>query len=73
MAGEHAVHAKKVVKAFTDNLSQSGRDHLGKKHLEELELMVEMAIATAVNAEKENLANQLVDLSQQLRRSEYRN
>jgi len=71
MTGEHTAHAQKVVQAFSDQLSPSGREHVGKKHFDELELLIELAIATSVNSEREKLAKQLEQISSQLRQSEY--
>lgn len=71
MAGEHTAHAQRVVEAFREKLSQSGREHVGKQHFEELELLIELAIATSVNIEREKMAQQLEQYSKKLRNSEY--
>lgn len=71
MAGEHTQHAKKVTETFKNKLSQSGREHVGSKHFEELELLIEMALATSVNDERERVASALDGFTKQLRNSEY--
>ncbi len=71
MPGEHTEHAKRVVKTFAEKLSQSGREHVGMKHFAELELLIELAIATRVNEERELMAQRLDQLSKTLRDSEY--
>ena len=71
MAGEHTAHAQRVVQAFNEKLSQSGREHIGKKHFEELELLIELALATSVNEEREKIALQLEKYSKELRKAEY--
>lgn len=69
--GEHTAHAQRVVAAFKEKLSQSGRDHVGIKHFEELELLIELAIATAVNQSREECAQQLETFAKALRAAEY--
>lgn len=71
MAGEHTAHAQRVVQTFSDKLSKSGREHVGKLHFEELELLIELAIATSVNEERERIAQQLEGYIKDLRSSEY--
>lgn len=71
MDREHSAHAKNLVKAFKEKLSPSGRDHVGIKHFEELEVLVEVALATAVNEEREQVAASLDALSRSLRNKEY--
>ncbi|WP_114417712.1 hypothetical protein [Marinospirillum perlucidum] len=71
MAGEHSEHAQRVVAAFRDKLSQSGREHVGAKHFEELEMLIELAIATSVNKERELQASKLESFAKSLRASEY--
>ncbi|WP_416885700.1 hypothetical protein [Marinospirillum sp.] len=69
--GEHTAHAQRVVAAFKEKLSQSGRDHVGIKHFEELELLIELAIATSVNLTREECAVQLEAFAKALRSAEY--
>lgn len=71
MSREHLKHAQRVVAAFSEKLSQSGRDHIGAKHFAELEVLIEVAMATAVNDSREQMAAQLETLIQTLRASEY--
>lgn len=71
MSREHLKHAQRVVAAFSEKLSQSGRDHVGAKHFAELEVLIEVAMATAVNETREQLASQLDEMSRTLRASEY--
>lgn len=71
MSREHLKHAQRVVAAFSEKLSQSGRDHIGAKHFAELEVLIEVAMATAVNDSRGQMAAQLETLIQTLRASEY--
>ncbi len=59
MTHQHLDHAKRTVNAFKEKLSQSGREHVGEKHFDELELMVESAIATAVLEAIEHAADKI--------------
>ena len=68
MTHKHLPHAERVVNAFKDKLSQSGRDHVGEKHFDELTLMIESAIATAVLEEIEHAADKVHDVIESVRK-----
>ena len=68
MTHKHLPHAERVVNAFKDKLSPSGRDHVGDKHFDELTLMIESAIATAVLEEIEHAADQIHDVVESIRK-----
>ena len=44
MAQKQTQHARDVVNAFKEKLSRSGIDHVGQKHFDELQLLIESAI-----------------------------
>ena len=54
--------------AFKNKLSQSGRDHVGEKHFDELTLMIESAISTSVLEEIERAADRIQDVVQSIRK-----
>ncbi len=68
MTHKHLSHANRVVNAFKAKLSQSGREHVGDKHFDELALMVESAIATAVLEEIEHAADKINDTVESIRK-----
>jgi len=68
MTHKHLPHAERVVNAFKEKLSQSGRDHVGDKHFEELALMIESAIATSVLEEVEHAADKIHDVVESIRK-----
>ena len=68
MTHKHLPHAERVVNAFKDKLSKSGRDHVGDKHFDELALMVESAISTAVLEEVEHAADRIHDVVESIRK-----
>lgn len=68
MTHKHLPHAERVVNAFKDKLSQSGRDHVGDKHFDELTLMVESAISTAVLEEIEHAVDRIHDVVESIRK-----
>ena len=59
MTHKHLPHAERVVAAFKEKLSQSGREHVGEKHFDELVLMIESAISTSVLEEVEHAADRI--------------
>lgn len=59
MTHKHLPHAERLVDAFKNKLSKSGREHVGDKHFDELALMIESAISTAVLEETEHAADKL--------------
>ncbi len=68
MTHKHLPHAERVVQAFKEKLSASGRQHVGERHFDELTLMIESAISTSVLEEMERAADKLSELAQELRR-----
>ena len=68
MTHKHLPHAERVVNVFKEKLSKSGRDHVGDKHFDELALMIESAISTAVLEEGEHTADQLQALVNTIRK-----
>jgi len=68
MTHKHLPHAERVVNAFKGKLSKSGRDHVGDKHFDELALMVESAISTAVLEEVEHAADRIHDVVESIRK-----
>ncbi len=69
MTHKHLPHAERVVNVFKDNLSQSGREHVGNKHFDELTLMIESAISTAVLEEVEHAADRIHDVVKSIRKN----
>ena len=68
MTHKHRPHAERMVKAFKEKLSQSGREHVGDKHFDELTLMIESAISTAVLEAVEHAANRIHDVVTSIRK-----
>ena len=68
MTHKHLPHAERVVNSFKDKLSQSGREHVGEKHFDELTLMIESAISTAVLEEIEHAADKMHDVVESIRK-----
>jgi hypothetical protein len=68
MTHKHLPHARKVVESFRKRLSRSGVEHVGDKHFDELELMIESAISSTVLNELERAADQAEELARALRR-----
>ncbi len=68
MTHKHLPHAERVVQAFKEKLSPSGRQHVGERHFDELTLMIESAISTSVLEEMERAADKLAQLAQELRK-----
>ena len=68
MTHKHLPHAERVVNTFKDKLSKSGREHVGDKHFDELALMIESAISTAVLEESEHAADRLQELVNSIRK-----
>ncbi len=54
MTHRHRVHAEHIVDAFKNKLSKSGVEHVGEKHFDELSLLIESAVSTAVLEEVEH-------------------
>jgi len=68
MTHKHLPHAERVVNNFKAKLSQSGRDHVGDRHFDELALMVESAISTAVLESVEHTADRIHDVVESIRK-----
>ena len=68
MSHKHLPHAERVVQAFKDKLSKSGREHVGEKHFDELTLMIESAISTSVLETVEQAANDMTALVEKIRK-----
>ncbi|MFC1748754.1 phosphatase [Pseudomonadota bacterium] len=69
MTHKHLPHAERVVGVFKEMLSQSGRDHVGDKHFDELALMIESAVSTAVLEEIEHAADKMHAVVESIRKS----
>lgn len=67
MTRRHTEHARQVVERFQDMISESGRQHIGQKHFDELVLLIESAMSAAVLEELEIAANQMNTLAHQMR------
>ena len=67
MSHTQAKHAQQVVDSFKKLLSESGRQHVGVHHFEELELLVESAITSAVLEEMEGCADKIEQLAHDMR------
>jgi len=59
MTHKHYSHAERVVNAFKEKLSNSGREHVGDKHFDELTLMIESAISTSVLEQVEQAVDKI--------------
>ena len=69
MSKSQTEHAQKVVASFKEKLSKSGVEHVGQKHFDELQLLIESAIDSAVFLELENVVDKLETLTHDVRRS----
>jgi len=67
MAENQTRHALNVVNAFKERLSKSGLDHVGQKHFDELQLLIESAIDSAVFLEMERVADRIDSLAHDIR------
>jgi len=68
MTHKHLPHAERLVETFKNKLSKSGREHVGDKHFDELTLMIESAISTAVLEETEHAADRMQELVDSIRK-----
>ena len=59
MTHKHLPHAERMVESFKEKLSKSGREHVGDKHFDELTLMIEAAISSAVLLELQRAADRV--------------
>jgi predicted Co/Zn/Cd cation transporter (cation efflux family) len=69
MTHKQTEHAARVVEHFKAMLSQSGREHVGQGHFEELSLMIESAISAALLEQGEHLADRLEEIAKSVRES----
>lgn len=69
MSKNQTSHALDVVNAFKEKLSKSGLDHVGQKHFDELQLLIESAIDSAVFLEMERVADRIDSLARDIRNS----
>lgn len=69
MAHKHLAHAQNVVESFKQKLSATGRQHVGERHFDELTLLIESAISTAVLEALEHTADRLEGVAEEIRRS----
>lgn len=68
MSQHYEKHADAVVKGFLDLLGGEAKGCVGKEHLDELSMMIESAISTAVLSELEAVADEISDMSAQVRK-----
>ena len=68
MTHKHLPHAERLVNTFKEKLSKSGREHVGDKHFDELALMIESAISTAVLEEIERAADKMHNVVESIRK-----
>jgi len=61
-------HARQVVERFRNMLSPSGRQHVGETHFDELALLVEAAISSAVLEAMESVADRLEAMANEMRK-----
>ncbi|MCG8670759.1 MAG: hypothetical protein MI867_15220 [Pseudomonadales bacterium] len=66
MKRQHLAHAEKVVSSFKKKLNDAEISGLGDDHFDELTLLVESAIGSAVLDELELTANKLHDFASEL-------
>lgn len=67
MTMQQTQHAQKVVDAFKAKLSEEQRATVGEAHFDELSLLIESAMSTAVLDEMEKAADQVDALAHRLR------
>ena len=68
MTHRHLPHAQAVITRFKQMLNAEQQQCLGDEHLDELSLMIESAISTAVLEEAEHSADAIIKLAESLRR-----
>jgi hypothetical protein len=67
MSEHYERHAEEVAAAFMDLLDEDTRGRISEEHRNELAMLVEAAISTAVLAQMERAADQVAALSNSLR------
>ena len=68
MTHKYQPQAERMVNAFKEKLSKSGRDHVGDRHFDELALMIESAISTAVLESVEHAADRIHEVVESIRK-----
>ena len=67
MTQRHTEHAQQIVEHFKEMISESGRQHIGQHHFDELTLLIESAMSSAVLVEMEMAADKMDTLAHQMR------
>ncbi len=67
MTHRHTRHAQQVVERFKEMISESGQQHIGQQHFDELTLLIESAMSSAVLDEMETAADKMDTLAHQMR------
>jgi hypothetical protein len=67
MSKHYEKHAEEVTQAFMDLLDENARAALSEKHRNELAMLIEAAISTAVLDQLERAADRVSRLSDELR------
>jgi len=67
MTMKQTQHANNIVTAFKAKLSDEQRAAVGEDHFDELSLLIESAMSTAVLEEMEKAADQVDELAHKLR------
>ena len=63
----HKVHAEDIVGEFRTLISDEARQQIEEEHFEELTIMIESALSTAVMERVEHAADRLVALAKEFR------
>lgn len=67
MSEQYQQRANEVVEAFKAQLSKSGIEHVGQRHFEQLQLLIESALTSISLQQIEHTADRLQALSTELR------
>ena len=68
MSAHYERHVESILKAFLEMLEPEVRESLKQEHIDELAMMVESAISTAVLQQLETVADEVGSLAQLIRR-----
>lgn len=68
MSQHYEKHAEKLVSAFLGMLDESVRPQIGENHRQQLAMLIESAISTAVLEQLEHTADEIADFAVRLRR-----
>jgi len=68
MSKRYERHVESVLQAFLDLLGPQARGSLSQEHLDELQMLMESAISTAVLEQLEAVADEVSDLGVLIRR-----